>query len=90
MCRCNIVCRCRGRCGSAGATRAVFASYCPGLPALVVQVEVDVALQRMFDKALPAFIKELDEMRQRLRNKGVEPAADWFANNTAGQQGMVE
>ena len=60
---------------------AVFASYCPNLPALVVEVEPIPAIQAALDAAIPDFLTKLDNMKDTLRSKGVQPAADWFSHN---------
>lgn len=57
--------------------RAVtFMSYYPGLPPLIVPVEIDEAYQAALDEFVPAFLAEMEEGKAQLRALGVKPKGD--------------
>ena len=55
-----------------GVEEAHFMSYCPNLPALLLQVESDWAIQRALDNEVPRFIEMMLKRREALREQGVE------------------
>ena len=61
-----------------GAASAVFVSYCPGLPALVLEIDPDPRLQEAIGTEVPRVVAMVREFKARLRDLGVQPAADWF------------
>ena len=54
-----------------------FTSYHPGLPPLIVRAEPEEKFQEAFDVAIPQFIGEMLEARERLRAMGVRPVSEW-------------
>ena len=51
-------------------------SYHPGLPPLIIRVEPDDSYQSALDEHMPAFIGEVLDARDRLRDMGVVPFGD--------------
>ena len=67
-----------------------FMSYYPGLPPLLVRVELDPKYHDAFEETMPKFIKEVIDGRERLRELGavIAPKQEAPVNGDFGGLGV--
>lgn len=69
-------CQVQGQLWVTGVEKAIFMSYYPELPPLVVEVEPEEKFQAALDEHIPTFIEELEDGKKWLAEKGVVSALE--------------